>query len=84
MKKTLWTILIVIGLAVVGYGQAKQSDQAKPPEKTAPAPQVLGPAFKDVLGLKSVGSPVISPGGKDILFTAVSYTHLTLPTILRV
>jgi len=69
MKKTLLTILIVIGLAVVGYDQAKQSDQAKPPEKTAPAPQVLGPAFKDVLGLKSVGSPVISPGGKDILFT---------------
>jgi dipeptidyl aminopeptidase/acylaminoacyl peptidase len=78
MKKILWTILIVICLAVVGYAQekqvepAQQSDQAKPSEKAtqaAQAPQIPGPAFKDVLNLKSVGNPVISPDGKDILFT---------------
>jgi len=78
MKKTLWTILIVIGLAVVGYGQEKQAEppkqasQAKPVEPAkpaAPAPQIPGPAFKDVLSLKSAGTPVISPDGKNILFT---------------
>jgi dipeptidyl aminopeptidase/acylaminoacyl peptidase len=77
MKKIIGIFLFVIGLAVVGYGQdkqvepAKQSDQAKPSEKAAQAasaPQVPGPAFKDVLSLKSVGSPVISPSGRDILF----------------
>jgi len=33
------------------------------------AEKVPGPAFKDVLSLKSVGNPVISPCGKHILFT---------------
>jgi Tol biopolymer transport system component len=75
MKKALWTALIVIGLAVIGYGQEKQVEPAKPAEPAsqtnpaAPAAQIPGPAFKDVLSLKSVGSPVISPDGKDILFT---------------
>jgi dipeptidyl aminopeptidase/acylaminoacyl peptidase len=46
--------------------QAKQAEPAKP---SSPAPQIPGPAFKDVLSLKSVGNPVISPDGKDILFT---------------
>ena len=78
MKKILWTILIVICLAVVGYAQEKQPEPAKqvepakqpePAKQAAPAPQIPGPAFKDVLSLKSVGSPVISPSGKDILFT---------------
>jgi dipeptidyl aminopeptidase/acylaminoacyl peptidase len=46
--------------------QAKPVDPAKP---AAPAPQVPGPSFKDVLSLKSAGDPVISPNGKDILFT---------------
>ena len=78
MKKILWTILIVICLAVVGYAQEKQPEPAKqvepakqpePAKQAAPAPRIPGPAFKDVLSLKSVGSPVISPSGKDILFT---------------
>ena len=34
-----------------------------------PGDEVPGPAFKDVLGLKSIGSPVISPDGKSILYT---------------
>ncbi|MFA9454950.1 MAG: S9 family peptidase, partial [Candidatus Aminicenantaceae bacterium] len=36
---------------------------------TAEPGEVPGPAFKEVLGLKSVGSPVISPDGKSILYT---------------
>jgi len=31
--------------------------------------KVPGPAFKDVLGLKSLGSPTISPDGKSVLYT---------------
>jgi dipeptidyl aminopeptidase/acylaminoacyl peptidase len=51
---------------------AKPHDQAKPAEPAKPAvpvPQIPGPSFKDVLSLKSAGDPVISPNGKDILFT---------------
>jgi len=51
---------------------AKPHDQAKPTEPARPAvpvPQIPGPSFKDVLSLKSAGDPVISPNGKDILFT---------------
>jgi len=51
---------------------AKLQDQAKPAEAAKPAvpvPQIPGPSFKDVLNLKSAGDPVISPNGKDILFT---------------
>jgi dipeptidyl aminopeptidase/acylaminoacyl peptidase len=72
MKKILWTILIIIGLAVTGHAQEKQAAPDKPSEPAkpaAPAAQIPGPAFKDVLSLKSVGSPVISPCGKHILFT---------------
>jgi len=78
MRKILWTILIIFGLAVVLYGQEKQVEPAKksepakqtePAKPAAPAPQVPGPAFKDVLSLKSAGTPVISPDGKNILFT---------------
>jgi len=72
MKKILLTILILIGLVVIGHAQEQRVDPAKPSEPAkpaAPAPQIPGPAFKDVLSLKSVGSPVISPCGKHILFT---------------
>jgi len=84
MKKTLWTILVIFILALVGFAhttrvhqsepvkqvsQAKPVEPAKPAEQTAPAPQVPGPSFKDILSLKSAGNPVISPDGKDILFT---------------
>jgi dipeptidyl aminopeptidase/acylaminoacyl peptidase len=51
---------------------AKTQEQAKPAgpvEPGAPAARVPGPSFKDVLSLKSAGDPVISPNGKDILFT---------------
>jgi len=54
MKKLLCTILFVVGLIVIASAQT---------------PQIPGPAFKDVLSLKSVGSPVISPCGKHVLFT---------------
>ena len=46
--------------------QARPSEPAQP---AAPVPQVPGPSFKDVLSLKSAGDPVISPNGKDILFS---------------
>jgi dipeptidyl aminopeptidase/acylaminoacyl peptidase len=79
MKKTLWisVIAIVIGLSAATYGQGKQAEPAKPAlqnepaqaPQPAPVPQIPGPSFKDVLSLKSVGNPVISPDGKDILFT---------------
>ncbi|MFO7866155.1 MAG: S9 family peptidase [Candidatus Aminicenantes bacterium] len=36
---------------------------------SARADKVPGPSFKDVLSLKSAGSPVISPDGKHVLFT---------------
>ena len=39
------------------------------PQVSAQTEKVPGPAFEDVLGLKSAGSPVISPCGKHILFT---------------
>jgi len=48
---------------------AKPAAPAKPAEHAAPAPEIPGPSFKDVLSLKSVGSPVVSPDGTDILFT---------------
>ncbi len=87
MKKSVGSVLLVIGLALIGYGHtiksrrpeitnpadqaesAKPSNQANPAEKATQTPQIPGPSFKDVLSLKSVGSPVISPDGKDVLFT---------------
>ncbi len=54
MKKILWPILLLVGLIVIA---------------SAETPQVPGPAFKDVLSLGSVGSPIISPCGKNVLFT---------------
>jgi len=81
MKKNLLTILIISSLTLVGFAHttrvhqsepAEQASQAKPAEpakQVAPAPQIPGPSFKDVLSLKSVGIPIISPDGKDILFT---------------
>ncbi len=54
MKKGLSTILFVFLMVSVVKGQAEE----------APVP-----AFKDVLSLKSVGAPVISPDGRSILFT---------------
>ena len=33
------------------------------------AQQVPGPSFKDVIGLKSVGQPAISPDGKAVAYT---------------
>ena len=81
MKKSLGMIVLTTGLTIIGLAQSTQPEQAEPTKQVepakpaepvkpaAPAPQIPGPAFKDVLGLKSVGSPVISPDGKDILFT---------------
>jgi len=69
MKKILLTILILIGLVVIGHAQEQRVDPAKPPGPAAQATQIPGPAFKDVLSLKSVGSTAISPCGKHILFT---------------
>jgi dipeptidyl aminopeptidase/acylaminoacyl peptidase len=54
MKKSLSIILFVCALVIVARGQAEEGPV---------------PAFKDVLSLKSVGSPVISPGGLSILYT---------------
>jgi dipeptidyl aminopeptidase/acylaminoacyl peptidase len=54
MKKQLFIILFVSVLALVARGQADE---------------VPIPAFKDVLSLKSVGAPVISPDGRSILYT---------------
>jgi dipeptidyl aminopeptidase/acylaminoacyl peptidase len=54
MKKILRMVPIVILLTFFAFPQAEK---------------VPGPAFKDVLSLKSVGNPVISPCGKHILFT---------------
>ena len=39
------------------------------PFTLAQADKVPGPAFKEVLGLKSVGGPAISPDGKAVLYT---------------
>jgi dipeptidyl aminopeptidase/acylaminoacyl peptidase len=60
MKKILQVVTIVFSLSLIAYGQA---------EKAAQDLSIPGPSFKDVLSLKSVGSPVISPDGKDVLFT---------------
>jgi dipeptidyl aminopeptidase/acylaminoacyl peptidase len=60
MKKIPLVFVVVICFVVISFARVGQTDQ------TADIP---GPAFKDVLSLKSVGSPVISPDGKDILFT---------------
>jgi len=54
MKKSLSIILFVFVLTLVARGQAGE---------------VPVPAFKDVLSLKSVGAPVISPDGRSILYT---------------
>ncbi len=54
MKKSFTTIFFVILLTVAANGLADD---------------VPGPAFEDVLSLRSVGSPVISPDGRSILFT---------------
>jgi dipeptidyl aminopeptidase/acylaminoacyl peptidase len=54
MKKSLSIILAVFILTLVGKGQAEE---------------IPFPAFKDVLSLRSVGSPVISPDGRHILYT---------------
>ena len=41
--------------------------------------------FAVVVGLMLIGVPIaVSLGMASILFLPVSYTHLTLPTILRV
>ncbi len=82
IKKIIWLILVVFVLASLGNGQAKQANQAtqtqpqaaqtkqvEPAKPAAQAPLIPGPTFKDVLSLKSVGNPVISPCGKHILFT---------------
>jgi dipeptidyl aminopeptidase/acylaminoacyl peptidase len=60
MKKIQHVVIIVFSLFLIAYAQAERTD------KDASIP---GPSFKDVLSLQSVGSPVISPDGKDILFT---------------
>jgi len=54
MKKILSMVPIVFFLTLFAFSQAEK---------------VPGPAFKDVLSLKSVGNPVISPCGKYVLFT---------------
>jgi dipeptidyl aminopeptidase/acylaminoacyl peptidase len=54
MRKRLSPILLVFALVMVLNGQAEE---------------VPVPAFKDVLSLKSVGAPVISPDGLSILYT---------------
>ena len=41
-------------------------------------PRVL--SAHDTLRLNVVGSPRLSPDGSWVLYTPVSYTHLTLPT----
>ena len=54
MKKSLAIILTVFIFSLVGKGQAEE----------LPVPE-----FKDVLSLRSVGSPVISPDGLRILYS---------------
>ena len=54
MRKKLFIFLFVSVLAFVAIGQTEE---------------VPVPAFKDVLSLKSVGAPVISPDGRSILYT---------------
>ncbi len=54
MKKILSVGPIILLLTFFTFSQAEK---------------VPGPSFKDVLSLKSVGNPVISPCGKHVLFT---------------
>ncbi|MGB2906637.1 MAG: S9 family peptidase, partial [Candidatus Aminicenantaceae bacterium] len=64
MKKHLrsWSASIAAGLFLIGLmtGAAYTAE---------PESEIPGPAFKDVLSLKSLGSPSISPDGKSILYT---------------
>ncbi len=54
MQKSLWAILFIVSLAIAANARANEIPE---------------PALKDVLSLKSVGTPVISPCGKHILYT---------------
>ena len=63
MKKHLRVYITSVSAALLLFGlMAHAASTTEPGE-------VPGPAFKDVLGLKSAGSPVISPDGKSILYT---------------
>ncbi|MCP4728350.1 MAG: hypothetical protein GY863_25160, partial [bacterium] len=53
MKKLIFAALI-IGMSINSYGQSAD---------------VPGPSFKDIMNIKSLGSPVISPDGNSILYT---------------
>jgi dipeptidyl aminopeptidase/acylaminoacyl peptidase len=57
-----WGVLLAAGLLLAGPtgGTAIAGEQAD---------GVPGPAFKDVLSLRSIGSPAISPDGRSILFS---------------
>jgi len=59
MRKFLITVIILIIFCFPAYSK---TDSTNIPE----------PSFKQVLSLKSVGSPVISPDGKNIIFTVRS------------
>jgi len=52
----MWTLLLIVLLSSPLFPQGGEAN-------------VPGPSFKDVLELKSIGSPVISPCGSHILFT---------------
>lgn len=52
-------IILILIFPAAGYSQADSSG-------------VPGPSFKDVLSLKSVGSPHISPDGKSVVYTVRS------------
>jgi len=54
MKKSLSIVLTFFILTLAAKGQTEENPV---------------PAFKDVLSLRSVGSPVISPDGRSILYT---------------
>jgi len=54
MKKILVVVSLVLGFNFMVSAQAEE---------------IPGPSFKEVLEIKSAGSPVISPCGKHILFT---------------
>jgi dipeptidyl aminopeptidase/acylaminoacyl peptidase len=60
MKKIPLILAAVFYSSLISFAQGTQADKAA---------KVPGPAFEDVLGLRSVGSPEISPCGKHILFT---------------
>ena len=59
MKRFLLAFIILIIFHVSAYSKTDSTN-------------VPAPSFKNVLSLKSVGSPVISPDGKDIVFTVRS------------